>query len=92
MSRPQDVPPGFEEFWKAYPRKVAKGSAFRAWIKQDCEPIATEIVKAVKKSSWSDEAKYIPHAATWLNAWRWMDQEEDVNSDNTALQDALRGA
>jgi hypothetical protein len=90
MSRPQAVPDGFAAFWKAYPRRVAKGAAFKAWVAQDCEPIADDIIKAVKKSAWSDDSKFIPHAATWLNAWRWMDEEEG-NSADTALQDALRG-
>ena len=89
MSRPTKLPEGFEAFWKAYPRRVAKGAAYKAWVAQNCEPIADQIVKAVKKSSWADEKQYIPHASTWLNGWRWEDEAVE-NDDNSALRDALR--
>lgn len=82
------LPDGFQKFWLAYPKKVSKGAAYKAWIKNDCEDIYSEIVKAVKRQQFSEDKQYIPHAATWLNGWRWED--EVASEDNNALRDALR--
>ena len=90
MTRPSQLPEGFTAFWAAYPRRVNKGAAFKSWISNNCEPISSEIVKAVKSAKWADEKQYIPHASTWLNGWRWTDELEQ-SDDNNALKDALRG-
>lgn len=82
------LPEGFQAFWVAYPRKVSKGAAYKAWIKNNCEEISEDIVKAVKRQTFADDQQFIPHAATWLNGWRWMD--ETSNSNDSALRDALR--
>lgn len=72
--------PGFDAFWAAYPRKVAKPAAHRAWasIAPD-ELLARRITRAVTDhiAAWRDrgtELEYIPHPATWLNARRWEDE------------------
>ncbi len=72
---PTKLPQGFVDFWRAYPRKVGKGAAAKAWLKNNCESIAGEIVKAVKKQEFTDDPQYIPHPSTWLNQWRWMDED-----------------
>lgn len=70
---------GFEAFWTLYPRKVAKGTAAKAYT--TAFKIATEetILAGLKKqlaaNRFSKEEKYIPHAATWLNGRRWEDQD-----------------
>lgn len=75
--KPNDLPPGFIKFWAAYPRKVGKGHAAKAWVKNGCEPIADEIIKALKKYPFSEETQFQPHASTWLNGWRWLDEQTD---------------
>lgn len=73
--------PKFLIFWRHYRRKVGKGEAVKAWIKNDCEPIGDDIIKAVKKYPFSDELKYVCHPSVWINQWRWLDQiEDDTNS------------
>lgn len=73
-------PPGFESFWKAYPRKVGKGAARRAWKKIKAPltklPEILHSIETQKTSSeWSREnGRYIPHPATWLNQERWSDE------------------
>ena len=74
---PGNLPTGFKKWWAIYPRKVAKGSAVRAWDKNDCEMIAEEIIKATRGYPFSSEIQYIKHPATWLNAWSWEDQHEE---------------
>jgi hypothetical protein len=66
----------FEDFWKAYPRKVGKLAAKKAWDRIRPTPdIVAEMGKALvwQVEQWEDP-QYIPHPATWLNAGRWMDE------------------
>ena len=65
----------FEEFWKAYPRKVAKGAARKAWDKIKAEDYEAVIAGATgfAKDPNRDET-FTPHPATWLNSERWTDE------------------
>lgn len=76
----------FEEFWAAYPRKVAKKAARSAWKKAKVdEALHRRILAAVERaklsSQWQrDNGQFIPHPATWLNAGRWEDEVEVVEN------------
>ena len=68
----------FERFWGAYPRKVAKKKAFKAWNGAKDKPDVQAIIKAVEthkaSEQWrKDGGQFIPHPATWLNAGQWED-------------------
>jgi len=68
---------GFEEFYQAYPRKIAKAQAVKAWNRIRDVPAAT-IMAGLEhaKAEWSKsqtERKFIPFPATWLNGRRWED-------------------
>lgn len=69
----------FEQFWKAYPRKIAKGAARRAWIKTSTlrppvEKLLKAIIVAKASEQWLKEGgAFIPYPATWLNQERWED-------------------
>lgn len=74
------TPQLFELFWKQYPRKVNKGNALSSWNKL-CKkgkdrPIWLEIRKAlhyqIKSEQWQYSIDQIPHASTWLNNNRWL--------------------
>lgn len=71
---------GFERFWSAYPRKVAKQASKKAWDRLCPSPeLIDAILSAVSAHSASEAWKkdggaYIPHAATWINGRRWEDQ------------------
>ena len=71
---------GFEEFWKAYPKKTAKKNALNAWEKiNPNEELLKAILSALeqqKKSvQWQRErGQFIPYPATWLNGRRWEDE------------------
>lgn len=74
----------FNEFWKAYPRKVAKDAAKQRFFKINPDvDLFEKIMMALtnfKNANWSNlESRYIPHAATWLNGKRWDDEIEFVN-------------
>lgn len=66
----------FEKFWSAYPKKVGKEAARKAFQKAKT-PVDTLIaaISAQKRSTqWTKEnGRYIPNPATWLNQGRWED-------------------
>jgi hypothetical protein len=69
----------FEEFWSAYPRKVGKAGARKAWPKACKKLEAARLVKAADywAGLWQQagtDAQFIPHPATWLNGERWNDE------------------
>lgn len=71
---------GFGVFWITYPKKISKGQAERAWAKlRPDEQLQGRILaglgRAKTSEQWAkDEGRYIPHAATWLNARGWEDE------------------
>lgn len=73
----------FARFWKAYPRRVAKDSARKAFDKRKPDSAMVDLmVKAIavqaKLLGWTkDREQFIPHPASWLNAGRWMDEFDD---------------
>lgn len=73
-----ETPAGdFERFWKAYPKKVGKEAARRAFekVKQPVELLINAIEKQLQGEQWQKEdGRYIPNPATWLNQGRWEDE------------------
>lgn len=70
----------FDEFWKLYPRKVAKRDAEKAFkrLKSDEQASAIEALPNHIKY-WElkeTEKEFIPHPATWLNGARFEDEIE----------------
>jgi len=70
----------FNEFWKAYPRKVARGAAWKAFAKRKPDrAMLAKFLAAIEEQrrseGWQrDGGRYIPHPATWLNDERWADE------------------
>ena len=71
---------GFETFWNAYPRKVAKAEARKAWkqteaIRPDMDTLLHAIKAACKTEQWMKSGgAFIPYPATWLRGERWDDE------------------
>jgi hypothetical protein len=59
----------FDNFWKLYPKKVAKADALKAWNKATKTKTADELLKLTKAYAEGKlpEDKYIPYPASWLN-------------------------
>ncbi len=73
----------FEEFWAAYPKKVAKSSAKKAFEKVSAplETLLTAIGRQKCSEQWSkDNGQFIPNPATWLNQERWNDELSPMNN------------
>ena len=74
----------FEKFWKAYPRKIGKAEARKAWsqiekIRPDTETLIKAIQAACKTEQWMrGSGQFIPHASTWLRGERWEDEHEVI--------------
>jgi hypothetical protein len=61
---------------------VGKGAAIKAWLSNDCEVRAGQIVAAIKDAKWSEDPKYIPHFSTWINRWGWLDETDEADSND----------
>jgi hypothetical protein len=71
---------GFDAFWNAYPRRIGKQNAVKAWQKigpsPDLQAVILEALKGHKATEqWQrDGGQFIPHPASWLNGHRWEDE------------------
>jgi hypothetical protein len=73
----------FEAFWKAYPRRVAKLAAKRAYEKAIKNATHQEIMEGVERYvayTKNTEQRFIAHPATWLNSGRWEDDLTDARA------------
>lgn len=67
----------FDEFYKLYPRKVAKQAALKAYKTARKKHSAAVILEGLQRYlvEVSDKDKqFIAHPATWLNGGRWGDE------------------
>lgn len=70
----------FQRFWNAYPRKVGKGTAERAFnrIKPD-DNLVSKMLVAIQRwkqsDAWAREGgRFVPYPATWLKRRGWEDE------------------
>lgn len=69
----------FAEFYRIYPRKIAKRDAEKAWAKltlEDKQQAIEALPKHIRYWDATTTKEYIPYPATWLNAGRWEDELE----------------
>jgi len=87
-AKPPVVAVDFEKFWSAYPKKVGKQTARKAFsrVKVPVETLLTAVERQKCSAQWSrDDGQYIPNPATWLNQGRW---EDELNTAPTASRNA----
>lgn len=83
----------FNTFWDAYPKKVGKPAAKKAFSKQKPSPdLLNAMLNALswQKSSneWrKDDGQYIPNPATWLNQERWTDSKSSYHFGEIVKKD-----
>jgi hypothetical protein len=73
-----DTDEAFAQFWSAYPRRVAKEVARKAYAKAiengaDPEALIAGARRYAAERSGQDQ-KYTAHPSTWINAQRWQDE------------------
>lgn len=67
-------------FWPAYPRKVGKADAAKAFAKlKPDDALLAVMLGALATQRDSDEwrrdgGQFVPHPATWINGQRWQDE------------------
>lgn len=74
----------FDVFWEAYPKKMAKGQAKKAWAKAIKSEDAQTIIDATVDYAICQKGKdkqFIPYPASWLNAERWKDEPEEQKGE-----------
>lgn len=86
VTKSKGFPAAFVEFWSAYPRKVGKRAALKAWVKA-CDAVAADrdidlvdaralvLEKCIlfSKSEKGQSGKFCPYPTTWLNQGRYDD-------------------
>ena len=83
----------FEAFWKAYPRRVGKGAARKAYEKAIKIATPDEIMAGlIRQLAYyaTREQQFIPHPSTWLNGERWDDEPQIPQQRPRTLSDAAR--
>jgi hypothetical protein len=70
--------PSFDEFWRTYPRRVARRHAIEMWDRlTDAEQTAAMRTLPSHLAYWQahgQQAYYLPHPGTWLHGRRWEDE------------------
>ena len=85
------VAEAFDAFWSSYPRKVGKQAARKALVavvrqiaKEGGSVDLAAIVDGARRMAADPnlpEARFVPHAATWLNQRRWDDPPYPPRTD-----------
>lgn len=85
-----EFPPGFDRWWEAYPKKVGKDAAAKAFAKRKVdESLLVAMLQALAQQRQSEQwlrerGRFIPNPATWLNEGRWQDESGCADYDPMA--------
>lgn len=70
--------PQWMRFWNAYPKRVSKKEARKAWVQVG--PTESDVDEMLETLAWQvplwarDNFLYTPFPASWLRAERWTDE------------------
>lgn len=89
---PSAQPDGFASFWSAYPKKVNKAQAMKAFkaqrINGELPEILTDLEHRRVSPDWvKDNGQFIPNPGTYLTNRKW--EETTVDADPYGLRTAL---
>ena len=88
----------FDRFWEAYPKKVGKEAARRAFekVKEPVDLLINAIEKQRQSEQWmKEDGRFIPNPATWLNQGRWEDEVKPAKTTqrmNPSSTEAFKNA
>lgn len=76
--------PLFDRFWVAYPSKVGKGDARKAWDQISPKPTEALLERMLRTLAWQrespkwldDRGQYIPDPGKWIRQQRWLDEPQ----------------
>lgn len=72
----------FESFWAAYPRKINKAAARKAFDKAEVDlgTLLRAVEDQKRSAQWlRDGGQFIPYPAKWLTQQRWTDEPAPAN-------------
>jgi len=77
----KDIDQSFENFYLAYPKKVGKIAAEKAFKKVINDGVNVSLIFAglhnqIKAEHFNSDIKFVPHPANWLTQGRWDDSIE----------------
>lgn len=77
-----ELPPGFDAFWFAYPLKVGKQAAIKAYRKALKRVDSDVLLRGAQlyRDAPNRSPDYTAHPASWLNAGRWEDEPASSRS------------
>jgi len=67
----------FDKFWQAYPRRVGKQAALKAFIREAKATNPAEIIAGAQRLADDPnlpDITFVPHPATWLSRACWLDE------------------
>lgn len=87
--KPSNTPSidGFDLVYQAYPKKVGKPAALKAWKAAKVKPgdvpvILGDIATRSQSRDWlKEDGQFIPNPATYLNQRRWEDQPQQAQNN-----------
>lgn len=87
----KESPDGFDLFWQAYPKKVGKPAALKAFKSAKINGALPDVLKDISAKSLSESwmkqgGQFIPNPATYLNQRRWEDAGPEVSITVPAKQ------
>lgn len=85
---------GFDQFWAAYPKKVGKIDARKAFTRAKDKPVPKEMIAILEQQKRSEQwrknnGEFIPNPATWLNRGGWEDQLTNGHDPMKAMVQAF---
>ena len=84
---------GFEEFYEAFPRRIGKGQALKAYRMAMHKTDASTLLNGAKgyaKARQGEDKQFTKHPATWLNGMCWLDEPDRIPSSNVDPEKVFR--
>ncbi len=81
----------FAQFWEAYPKKVGRGEAEKAWRALAPDAALLQLMLAAlawqsRQDQWTrDGNRFVPNPSTWLSQKRWLDERPAAGSGRPSL-------
>ncbi len=85
----------FNAFWTAYPKKIGKDEARKAFEKrkpneQLVDLMVTAVEQQKRSETWlKDGGQFIPNPATWLNQGRWQDDVGPIAANSAGFSNPM---
>lgn len=78
VATPEVTRDEFQSWYREYPRRKAPDAAFKAYRAARKAASAGQLLIALRGYRWSsDDPKFLPYPATWLNAGAWRENPQD---------------